>query len=587
MGLLPTGESRDRTFGVGSVAVPISGHFERHGAISSAPLVRGMCYLGIGAAVLGFVAVLLPHPERFSVPGLVAMQALMVAISVVLLIYADRIPFSAVRILPATGTVIGTLCVIFSGDATSAFAIFYLWVALFAFYFLSWRDAAAHVVLAAVGYSIAIAVVGRPTALQGSEVASSELIHHFVITAGTLVIVGLFLLYLRKRVEKLMGRLTDAARTDLLTGLRNTRGLHEALESEIERAGLGNRKVSVLIADLDGFKDVNDRFGHATGDRVLMRIGQTFDQATRRIDTVARTGGGEFTILLPEADEHTAYLIAEQLLSRVRRGFSGEEVPLTTSVGVATYPLHGKDVDSLITAADTALFAAKGLGRNRAVLYNPEISEVLSSVTSKRSIQAQGHLATVLSLAEALDLRERGTASHSQSVGRYSEMIARELGMPPDKVERVRLGGILHDIGKVAVPDAVLQKPGPLDNEEWKQMRQHPEHGARILGSSELSDIREWVMASHERPDGRGYPRGLKGDEIPVESRILAVADAYEAMSADRIYRPSIGEQAAREELRRGAGAQFDAAVVDAFLRSLERAQPRVATPDGVSAPAL
>jgi putative nucleotidyltransferase with HDIG domain len=318
-----------------------------------------------------------------------------------------------------------------------------------------------------------------------------------------------------------------------------------------------------------------------------MRIGQTFDQATRRIDTVARTGGGEFTILLPEADEHTAYLIAEQLLSRVRRGFSGEEVPLTTSVGVATYPLHGKDVDSLITAADTALFAAKGLGRNRAVLYNPEISEVLSSVTSKRSIQAQGHLATVLSLAEALDLRERGTASHSQSVGRYSEMIARELGMPPDKVERVRLGGILHDIGKVAVPDAVLQKPGPLDDEEWEQMRQHPEHGARILGSSELSDIREWVMASHERPDGRGYPRGLKGDEIPVESRILAVADAYEAMSVDRIYRPSIGEQAAREELRRGAGAQFDAAVVDAFLRSLARAQPRVASPDGVSAPAL
>jgi diguanylate cyclase (GGDEF)-like protein/putative nucleotidyltransferase with HDIG domain len=576
MGILPTGEPRDRTFGVGSVAVPISGRIGRRGPVASAPLVRGMCYLGIGAAVLGFIAVLLPHPERFSVPGLLAMQATMIVVSVILLVNAERIPFWAVRILPVTGTLVGTACVIFSGDATSAFAIFYLWMALFAFYFLSWRDAAAHVALAALGYAIAIAIVGRPTAPQGGDVASSELIHHFVITAGTLLIVGVFLLYLRNRVEILMGRLTDAARTDLLTGLRNTRGIHEVLEGEIERAQLGGRKVSVLIADLDKFKDVNDRFGHATGDRVLKKIGETFDQATRRIDTVGRTAGEEFTLVLPEADEHTAYLIAEQLLSRVRRGFSGEEVPLTTSVGVATYPRHGEDVDSLITAADTALFAAKGLGRNRAVLYSPEVSEVLGSVTSKRSVQAQGHLATVLSLAEALDLRERGTASHSQSVGRYAEMIARELGMPTDKVERIRLAGILHDIGKVAIPDAILQKPGPLDDEEWQQMRQHPELGARILASSELSDIREWVLASHERPDGKGYPRGLMGDEIPLGARVLAVADAYEAMTADRVYRGAIGEQAAREELQSCAGTQFDPEVVDAFFRALSRPPSRV-----------
>jgi diguanylate cyclase (GGDEF)-like protein/putative nucleotidyltransferase with HDIG domain len=575
MGLMPTRESRKDTFGVGTVAVPLSGGAGRPGTESGGPLVRAMCYLGIGAALLGLIAVILPHPPGLSVTGLLTMQAITLAVSVSLLFYADRVPYWAVRILPATGTVIGTLCVIFSGDATSAFAILYVWVALFAFYFLSWRDAAVHVLLAALGYAIAIAIVGRPTTPQGPDSASSELIHHFLITAGTLLITGVLLLYLRSKLEQVMARLTDAARTDLLTGLRNTRGLHEVLEAEIERAEIGGREVSLLIADLDKFKDVNDRYGHVTGDRVLRRIGQMFDDATRRIDTVARTGGGEFTIVLPEADEHTAYLIAEQLLARVRRGFADEDVPLTTSVGVATYPRHGADLDALINAADSALYAAKGLGRGRAVLYSPEVSEVLSSVTSKRSIQAQGHLATVLSLAEALDLRERGTASHSQSVGRYCEMIAGELGMPPEKVERVRLGGILHDIGKVAVPDAVLQKPGPLDEAEWTQMRQHPELGARILGSSELSDIREWVLASHERPDGLGYPRGLRGDEIPIEARILAVADAYEAMTADRVYRDSIGEKAAREELRRCAGTQFDAEIVEVFVNALERTPSR------------
>ena len=577
MGLVSIGDGRKDTFGAGIAAVPLSGRAGRLGAPAGAPLVRAMCYLGIGAAVLGFIAVILPHPARLSVTGLLVMQAAIVAISIPLLIYADRVPFWGVRILPIVGTVVGTLCVIFSGDATSAFAIFYVWVALFAFYFLSVRDAAVHVLLAAAGYAIAIAIVGRPTVPQGTDPASSELIHHFLITAGTLLITGFLLLYLRSRLERLMARLTDAARTDLLTGLRNARGLHETLEGELERARFGAREVSILIADLDKFKDVNERYGHATGDRVLRRIGEIFDEATRRIDTVARTGGGEYTIILPEADEHTAYLVAEQLLARVRRGFGSEEVPLTTSIGVATYPQHGPDADALITSADSALFAAKGLGRSRAVLYSPEVSEVLSSVTSKRSVQAQGHLATVLSLAEALDLRERGTATHSQTVGRYAEMIAKELGMPSEKVERVRLAGILHDIGKVAVPDSILQKPGPLDEGEWGQMRQHPELGARILGSSELSDIREWVLASHERPDGQGYPRGLKGDEIPLGARILAVADAYEAMTSDRVYRASIGRQAADEELRQCAGTQFDPEVVDAFLRVLERAPSRTA----------
>lgn len=567
MGLLPIGEGSHGTFGVRPAAVPVSGPAPRFKETGAAPLARAMGYLGIGGALLGFIAVVLPHPSQFYVPGLLVLQAITVVIALPFIFFAERVPLWLVRVTPAVGTVINTIVIVFSGDATSSYAVFYLWVGLFAFYFLSRRDAVLHISFVAANYAVAIAVTGTANPSPGDS-TSGDLIHHFLLTAGTLLIVGGLLLYMRGKIEDLMGRLTDAARTDLLTGLRNSRGIHEVLDAEVERAMLGGRHVSVLVVDLDRFKDVNERLGHQAGDRLLKRIGELFDEATRRIDAVARTGGEEFTLVLPEADQHTAYLVAEQLLSRIRRVFGGA---LTTSIGVAAYPDHARGLEELIKAADEALYAAKALGRDRAVLFSPEVAEVLTSVEGTRPADIKGHLATVLSLAEALDLRERGTASHSQSVGRYAEMIARELGMPDDKVERVRLAGVLHDVGKIAIPDSVLLKPGPLDEEDWAQMHQHPELGARILGSSELGDIREWVLASHERLDGRGYPRGLKGDEIPVEARILAVADAYEAMTADRIYRPAIGEDAARIELQQCTGTQFDPEVVAALLKALDR----------------
>jgi putative nucleotidyltransferase with HDIG domain len=167
-------------------------------------------------------------------------------------------------------------------------------------------------------------------------------------------------------------------------------------------------------------------------------------------------------------------------------------------------------------------------------------------------------------------MRDEGTARHSQTVGRYCEMMARELGLGRDRVDRIRIAGVLHDIGKIGVGDSILQKPGALTPEEFEQMRKHPEIGARILGGAGLDDIRGWIIAHHERPDGNGYPRGLRRDKIPLEARILAVADAYEAMTSDRVYRKSIGAEAARRELLAGAGRQFDTKVVRAFLRALE-----------------
>lgn len=205
------------------------------------------------------------------------------------------------------------------------------------------------------------------------------------------------------------------------------------------------------------------------------------------------------------------------------------------------------------------------------MIYSPEVTGVLGEVSGRRNIEAQSHLATVLSLAEALDQRDTGTAKHSQTVGHFCEMMAAELGMDEDRVQRIRLAGVLHDIGKIGVPDSILCKPGPLTTEEMAQMKRHPELGARILSSRELDDVRGWILAHHERPDGTGYPKGLSGDEIPLEASILAVGDAYEAMTSDRVYRLAIGPVKAREELLRYSGKQFSRPVVEAFLRALER----------------
>jgi putative nucleotidyltransferase with HDIG domain len=191
-------------------------------------------------------------------------------------------------------------------------------------------------------------------------------------------------------------------------------------------------------------------------------------------------------------------------------------------------------------------------------------------------VESQAQLATVLSLAEALDQRDSYTAKHSQTVGLLCEMMARELGLDEARVQRVRLAGILHDIGKIGVPDSILGKPAKLTDDEMDQMRRHPELGARILASDELDDVRGWILAHHERPDGSGYPKGLGSKEIPLEAAILAVGDAYEAMTSDRVYRRSIGHKEARTELRRCAGSQFEEDVVEALLRALKRDQSAI-----------
>jgi diguanylate cyclase (GGDEF)-like protein/putative nucleotidyltransferase with HDIG domain len=528
---------------------------------------RFLAFLWAAGGATSLLVVILPHPPEVKSAVFAAIGVAAFSMAGFLRVADRRLPPWALQLVVALGTVLITTDIWFSGDGRGAPTpdneTLYVWVALYSVYFFSVRAAAAHVLWAIACYALALAFISAPS------IIATRLIE----TGGTLVIAVILIAVLKERVLHLLGQLADAARTDPVTGLHNRRGFEEAMSVEIERARRGGHRVTLLMGDLDHFKRVNDRLGHAAGDAALARVGAILAGGKRQIDYAARAGGEEFAVILPDTDEHEAYVVAERLRTAVEAEFAGELVPITFSFGIATHPEHGPSADALVESADRALYAAKELGRNRAVIFSPEIASAPAGSAAVRAREVQ--LETLLALAEALDLRDAGTGDHSQTVGRYCAALARELDLPPARSERVRLAGVLHDIGKVGLSDAVLRKPGPLDDDEWAEMRRHPEMGARILGSSEFDDIRPWVLAHHERWDGAGYPAGIRGEEIPLEARIVAVADAFEAMTSDRTYRPAVGRDAALAELRRCAGSQFDPAVVEAFLAVLERDNAR------------
>ncbi len=436
---------------------------------------------------------------------------------------------------------------------------------LYSSYFFTRRQAAAQIAYVAVAYGLLLVV--RPPA--------SGAIAWWVVAMGTLGVAAALIMGMRGRVDSLIVHLYDAARSDPLTRLPNRRGFRELLDLELERARRGGTPMTVVVGDIDHFKDVNDRSGHHVGDAVLARLAALLQDSKRQIDAAARVGGEEFALILPDTGADGAFVLAERLREGVRTTFADDVVPVTISFGAASFPAHAETAASLLSAADEALYAAKDSGRNRTVLYSPMLRGAVREGRDARDVEGERFLAVVLDLAEAVDLRFSGSARHSETVGRYAELMARELGLSEQRVGRVRLAGLLHDIGKAGIPNAILAKPGKLTEEEFAIIRQHPELGARILDHPTLADVQAWVAAHHERPDGAGYPLGLSGAELPLEARIVAVADAYEAMTSDRSYRAAIGHERAHAELLRCAGSQFDEVVVRAFQTVLEHESAR------------
>ncbi|MGA9874584.1 MAG: diguanylate cyclase [Solirubrobacteraceae bacterium] len=528
-------------------------------------VAKVLSVLFAAGASLAALTVALPHPAGTNDLGLLVIVANAYLVAATLYSQAGRLPAWTLNPTLAWGSTLITGVAYFSGESPSPLVFFYLWVFLYASYFFTLRQAAAQIVYVGIAYG----------ALLAAKTPAGSIPSWWLVGMGTLLVGAMVIMAMRTRVELLIARLYDAARTDPLTKLSNRRGFRELLDLELERARRAGTGVGLLVGDLDGFKNINDDYGHQVGDLALQRVARRLCEGKRQIDSAARVGGEEFALILPDTERDGGFALAEQLRGALRDEFAGDLAPLTISFGLVGYPEDGETAAALLHAADDALYAAKESGRNRTVRHTPALKSNLRLASDERDIEGERFVMAVLDLAEAVDLRFSGSARHSETVGRYSEMMARELGLPERRVSRIRLAGILHDIGKAGVPNSILHKPGPLTVEEYEQIKRHPALGAQIIEHVSLSDVREWVVAHHERPDGLGYPLGLCRGAIPLEARIVAVADAYEAMTSDRPYRDSIGYDAAIAELRHCAGTQFDALVVEAFIAALRREATR------------
>jgi diguanylate cyclase (GGDEF)-like protein/putative nucleotidyltransferase with HDIG domain len=340
--------------------------------------------------------------------------------------------------------------------------------------------------------------------------------------------------------------LAEISRTDPLTGCLNRRGFEERAIAEIDAAIRHARQGAVLLLDLDHFKSVNDRLGHAAGDGLLCWSAQELEALVRPGDSVGRLGGDEFAVLFPEIDPEDAL----ERAAEIARALS-KRAP--ASVGIATFPLDGVSLEDLMRQADMRLYASRD-GRQS------------SSLTG-----ASERLSWAAALARAVDLRMSSEHDHSLAVADLAVSIATRLGWRTDMLGQLRVAAMLHDVGKVAVPDAVLRKAGPLTADEYETIKQHTRVGAELVSQIEdLGAIASWIRHSHEHFDGSGYPSGLRGEEIPQASRILLVADAFDAITSSRPYREGQPIAYAREELQRHAGTQFDPACVAALLEHLQ-----------------
>jgi len=383
--------------------------------------------------------------------------------------------------------------------------------------------------------------------------------------------------------------LNSLATTDPLTNLPNHRAIMDKIDEELLECHKSQQNCAIIFVDVDHFKHINDIWGHGAGDAVLRFIGQQLRAFVREEDYVGRYGGEEFAILLTNIEQYEAFELAERLrLAIAEQPYQWEieetqsvvSIAVTASFGLAVYPLDGITKKELIEIADSAMYYAKHSGRNRVCLPGEESLEQQDTDTNSIIVQ-QVEQGIVQALSMAEQLHDQETHTHALRMLFLAEATTRALGRSEEEVMLIRMAAQMHDIGKIGIPDAILHKPGPLSEQEWTVMRHHPRMSQQILaeagGRFEL--VSHIVVAHHERWDGRGYPYGLFGNEIPLGARILAVVDSYDAMTSSRPYRKALSEEQAREELIQCKGVQYDPQVVDAFLHVLREQDPQKNSP--------
>jgi diguanylate cyclase (GGDEF)-like protein/putative nucleotidyltransferase with HDIG domain len=360
------------------------------------------------------------------------------------------------------------------------------------------------------------------------------------------------------------------ALTDPLTGLGNHRHFHERLQHDLDKAQEEGFALTLVLLDIDNFKQINDRYGHPTGDKVLAQVAARLRQGGEAF----RLGGDEFALLLARRDEHEGLSIARSIIERMSETEVEVGEVLSMSAGVATYPQHGVERSELVRVADSALYLAKDQGKNTVRVYRPDVIELAELRRLAEGPDRAARLRAAASLAHAVDARDAYTGSHSYMVGELAARVAKRMGLDSESIELARLAGSLHDLGKLAIPEEILRKPGPLNEAERLVLERHPQIGYRMLDSLGVEPVSTWVLHHHERWDGHGYPEQKAGDDIPLGARILFVADAYDAMTSDRVYRGRLSHDRAIAELERCAGTQFDPDVVAAFKQEFD--QPRL-----------
>ncbi len=392
--------------------------------------------------------------------------------------------------------------------------------------------------------------------------------------------------------KNLLNKLKDLSLKDPYTELYNYTYLMERLPSELKRAKRYVVPLSLIIIDIDYFKSVNDVYGHLYGDIILKEFAHYLRGFVKDSDIVVRYGGEEFVVLLPDTDKERAIIFGERLLDTIEKhvfGTEGKKIKLKISIGVSNFPEDGNDVNTasgLLDSADKALLKAKEMGGDRLSIFKSigfdiedivekdkrenidELREKLSKMVSRVD---QALFESIYGFAKTIEAKDYYTSEHAESMVSIVTEIGKKLNLSSNIIENLRHAAVLHDLGKIGVPDDILHKKEGLTIEEYEIIKKHPQIGAEIIRPIHfLKELIPIILYHHEKYDGKGYPDGLKGEEIPLGARIVAIADVYQALIADRPYRKAYSKKEALEIIREGSGTQFDPEIVEVFMEIIQ-----------------